>query len=65
MVNPDNKIDKNRFEKMRDGQTNRGRDQDGATQIAAGEAKEFRRARGGPKTSLRTALSEATVLLPQ
>jgi hypothetical protein len=49
MVNPANQIDKDRFEKLKDTQVERGRDEETARTIAAEEVKELRRREGRSK----------------
>jgi len=49
MVNPENEVDKERFEKLKSAQTDRGRDEEKATEIAAEEVKELRRREGRSK----------------
>jgi len=51
MLNPDNQVDKQRFEKLKTAQTERGRDEEEATDIAAEEVKELRRREGRSKDS--------------
>jgi hypothetical protein len=49
MLNPQNEVDKDRFEKLKSAQTDRGRDEDSAIDIAAEEVKELRRREGRSK----------------
>jgi len=49
MVKPANEVDKDRFEKIKTAQTDRGREEDKATEIAAEEVKELRRREGRSK----------------
>jgi len=49
MVTPANEIDKDRFEKLKAAQTDRGREEEKATKIAADEVKELRRREGRSK----------------
>jgi hypothetical protein len=49
MLKPENQVDKQRFEKLKDTQVARGRDEDDATQVAADEVKEMRRREGRSK----------------
>jgi hypothetical protein len=49
MVKPENEHDKERFEKLKDVQVDRGRDEEKATEIAAEEVKEMRRREGRSK----------------
>lgn len=49
MVKPENQVDKERFDKLKSAQTDRGRDEDDATQVAAEEVKEMRRREGRSK----------------
>jgi hypothetical protein len=52
MLKPENQIDKDRFEKLKDAQVERGRDESIAVEIAAEEVKELRRREGRSKDSL-------------
>lgn len=49
MLKADNKTDKARFEKLKETQIERGRDEDTATQVAANEVKELRTREGRSK----------------
>ena len=49
MLNPENKVDKERFKKLKSAQTNRGRNEGEATEVAAEEVKELRRREGRSK----------------
>jgi hypothetical protein len=49
MLNTENEKDKERFEKLKETQVERGRDEDEATQVAASEVKETRRREGRSK----------------
>jgi hypothetical protein len=49
MLNPKNEVDKERFEKLKDTQVERGRDEEKATEVAASEVKEMRRREGRSK----------------
>lgn len=46
MLNPENQADKARFEKLKEAELERGREEDAATKIAAGEVKELRQREG-------------------
>jgi hypothetical protein len=43
MLNKENEEDKERFDKLKEAQVERGRDEKKATEVAAGEVKEMRR----------------------
>jgi hypothetical protein len=49
VLNKENQRDKERFEKLKDTQVERGRDETTATEIAAEEVKEMRRREGRSK----------------
>jgi len=49
MLNKENQRDKDRFEKLKEAQVDRGRDDESATEIAAEEVKEMRRREGRTK----------------
>jgi hypothetical protein len=49
MLNQENEKDKERFEKLKDTQVERGRDEEEAVQVAASEVKEMRRREGRSK----------------
>jgi hypothetical protein len=49
MLNQENEIDKQRFEKMKDTEMKRGRDEQTAIDVAAREAKELREREGRAK----------------
>jgi hypothetical protein len=52
MVKPVNKIDKQRFKKLKTAQTKRGRDEKKATEVSAQEVRELRRREGRAKGSV-------------
>jgi hypothetical protein len=49
MLNAENEKDKERFEKLKEAQVERGRDDETATQVAASEVKEMRDREGRSK----------------
>ncbi len=49
MLNEENQKDKERFEKLKDTQVERGRDEEKAIEVAASEVKEMRRREGRSK----------------
>jgi hypothetical protein len=49
MLKAENQKDKERFEKLKDTQVERGRDEETATQVAASEVKEMREREGRAK----------------
>ena len=49
MLKPENEVDKERFEKLKDVQVDRGRSDQKATEVAAEEVKEMRRREGRSK----------------
>lgn len=49
MLNPDNQKDKERFEKLKQTEQERGRPEDIATDVAARETKELRKREGRTK----------------
>jgi hypothetical protein len=49
MLNPQDQVDKDRFEKLKKAQTDRGRPEEDATSIAAEEVKELRLREGKSK----------------
>jgi hypothetical protein len=49
MLNKENQVDKKRFEKLKEAQVDRGRDEETATQVAASEVKEMRHREGRSK----------------
>jgi hypothetical protein len=49
MLNHENQVDKDRFEKLKTAQVDRGRDEEKATEVAASEVKEMRRREGRSK----------------
>jgi hypothetical protein len=49
MLNKENQVDKDRFEKLKDTQVERGRDEETAMDVAADEVKEMRRREGRSK----------------
>jgi hypothetical protein len=48
-MNPKNEVDKERFEKLKETQVERGRDEEKAIEVAASEVKEMRRREGRSK----------------
>jgi hypothetical protein len=50
MVRPKNELDKERFEKLKEAQTDRGRPEEKAVEVAADEVKELRRREGRSKS---------------
>jgi hypothetical protein len=53
MLNKENEKDKERFEKLKDTQVERGRDEEKAIEVAASEVKEMRRREGRTKDETR------------
>jgi hypothetical protein len=49
MLKPENQVDKRRFERMKQTETERGRSEKKATKIAAGEVREMRKREGRGK----------------
>jgi hypothetical protein len=49
MLKEENKVDKERFEKLKDAQVDRGRDEEKAIEVAAEEVKELRVREGRSK----------------
>jgi hypothetical protein len=49
MLKPDNQVDKDRFEKLKDTEVDHGRDEGKATEVAAGQVKELRHREGRSK----------------
>jgi hypothetical protein len=49
MLKKENQVDKERFEKLKEAQVERGRDKESATEAAAEEVKEMRRREGRSK----------------
>ena len=49
MLKPENQVDKQRFEKLKDAELERGREEEKATDIAADQVKELRRREGRSK----------------
>lgn len=49
MLNAENEKDKERFDKLKEAETSRGRDEDVAIDVAAKEVKELRRREGRSK----------------
>jgi hypothetical protein len=49
VLNKENRKDKKRFEKLKETQVDRGRDEEKATQVAANEVKEMRKREGRSK----------------
>ena len=54
MLKPDNKLDKKRFQKLKDAELERGRDPDEAADVAALEVKELRHREGRSKEDAET-----------
>ena len=50
MLNPENEIDKERFEKLKEAEVERGRDEDKAIDVAADQVKELRKREGRSKS---------------
>jgi len=50
MLNAENQRDKERFERLKEAQVKRGRDEEKATDVAASEVKEMRRREGRAKS---------------
>jgi hypothetical protein len=51
MLKPENQSDKERFEKLKEHETERGRDEQDATKIAAQEVRQLRQQEGKNKES--------------
>ena len=49
MLSPENQVDKDRFEKLKDAEEERGRDEETAIEVAAGQVKEMRQREGRSK----------------
>lgn len=49
MLNEENRTDKERFDKLKDAQVERGRDEEKAIEVAASEVKELRKREGRSK----------------
>jgi hypothetical protein len=49
MLNKENQVDKQRFEKLKETQVERGRDEEKAVEVAAEEVKEMREREGRSK----------------
>lgn len=49
MLKPENQVDKKRFERMKQTETERGRSEEKATKVAADEVKEIRKREGRSK----------------
>jgi hypothetical protein len=49
MLHPENQVDKQRFEKLKDTEMERGREEEKATDVAARQVKELRRREGRSK----------------
>jgi len=49
MLNKENQVDRDRFEKLKETQVEHGRDNESATDVAAEEVKEMRRREGRSK----------------
>jgi hypothetical protein len=54
MLKPDNQLDKNRFDKLKDAELDRGRQEDTAIDVAAAQVKELREREGRGKTDAPT-----------
>ena len=52
MLKPENQVDKQRFEKLKDTELERGRKEEKATDIAADQVKELRRREGRSKEEI-------------
>jgi len=50
MLKPENEVDKDRFEKLKDAEIERGRDEEKAIDVAADQVKELRRREGRSKS---------------
>ena len=50
MLRPENEVDKDRFEKLRDAELERGREEGKAIDVAADQVKELRKREGRSKT---------------
>jgi hypothetical protein len=48
-MRPDNEVDKERFEKLKETEMKRGRSEDKATEVSAGQVKELRAREGRGK----------------
>ena len=49
MLKPENQVDKDRFEKLKETELDRGREEGTATEVAAEQVKELRRREGRSK----------------
>jgi hypothetical protein len=49
MLKPENQVDKDRFEKLKETEVERGREEGKATEVAAEQVKELRRREGRSK----------------
>ena len=49
MLRPENQVDKERFEKLKDVELERGREEEKAIDVAAGQVKELREREGRSK----------------
>ena len=49
MLKPENQVDKDRFEKLKDAEVERGREEDTAIDVAAQQVKELREREGRSK----------------
>jgi hypothetical protein len=58
MLNHENQKDKQRFEKLKETQVERGRDEEKAIEVAASEVKEMRRREGRSKDEGQSNLGE-------
>lgn len=52
MLNPENQVDKERFEKLKDAEVERGREEEKATDVAAQQVKELRQREGRGKDEI-------------
>jgi hypothetical protein len=50
MLRPENEVDKDRFEKLKDAELERGRDEEKAIDVAADQVKELRKREGRSKS---------------
>jgi hypothetical protein len=50
MLRPENEVDKDRFEKLKDAELERGRDEEKAIDVAADQVKELRKRDGRAKS---------------
>ncbi|HVX13652.1 MAG TPA: hypothetical protein VHC22_20885 [Pirellulales bacterium] len=49
MLKPENQVDKERFEQLKEAEVERGREEEKATEVAAGQVKELRKREGRSK----------------